>query len=109
MDDNRRKQNVDTEATIGLFRLRSKVENAQDELATVIVMQNICDAADKGDYGARAVKALFELWRELKLREIDGPSISALRAVVDQMHDKSVAQSRDKKIANRYYKEMKPR
>lgn len=83
MDDNKRKQNLDTDATIGLFRLRSKVTNVQDELATVIIMQNICDAADKGDYGARAVQMLFELWRELKLHVIDGPSISELRAVID--------------------------
>ena len=89
-------QNIETEATIGLFRLRSKVHNTQDELATLIVMQNICDAADKGDYGEGAVKGLFELWRELKLEEVDGPSISELRAVVDQMHHKSVVQSRSR-------------
>jgi len=90
-------ENIETEATIGLFRLRSIVDNAQDELATVIVMQNICDAADKGDCGARAVKALFELWGQLKLRQIDGPSISDLRAVVDEMHHKSAAQLKSKR------------
>ena len=90
-------QHIETEATLAKFRLRSQVDNAQDELATLIVMRTTCDALDKGDYGERALKNLFDLWRELDLGdEITGAAISQLRTVVDRMHDKSVSESRNR-------------
>jgi hypothetical protein len=81
---------IKTEANLALFRLRSHVSNAEEEQSTLLVMCNACDALDKGEYGARAVKALLDLWRELKLKDISGASITELRAVVDAMYLKSI-------------------
>ena len=58
-------------------------------------MQTACGVIDKGEHGERAVKALLDLWRELKLKEISGASISDLRAVVDRMYRKSIKESKD--------------
>jgi hypothetical protein len=41
-------------------------------------MKQTCGAVDKGDLGARAVDGLHDLWRELKLRQIDGDALSDL-------------------------------
>jgi hypothetical protein len=56
-------------------------------------MRNACDAIDKGEDGARAVKALLELWRELKFKDINADSISDLSTIVDEMYQKNLSQS----------------
>ena len=64
-------------------------------------MKAICDSIDKGTSGARAVKALRNLWQELqklKLREMDGDRFSTLFAVVDRMHGQMIARLSPKAI-----------
>jgi hypothetical protein len=88
------KQNIETESTLALVRLRSQVNTLDDELATVIVMKNICDALAKDNYGEWALKALLDLWRELKLKDISKASILELQAVVNYMHRQSINESK---------------
>jgi hypothetical protein len=84
---------IKTEATLALGRLRSRVSNAVEEHTALLIMRNACDAIDKGEDGARAVKALLELWRELKFKDINADSISDLSTIVDEMYQKNLSQS----------------
>lgn len=69
--------------------------NTISELRTAAVasdstanMKRASAAVDKGDFGALAVNGLCDLWRELKLGEIDGEALSELTAVVHEMYGK---------------------
>lgn len=86
-------EELHVEATIGLGSMRRQLSKREDELPTITVMHLICgamrdfaDQADKGEYGAYAVKSLIQLWKDLKLGEVTGEKISELNAVVDRMY-----------------------
>ena len=81
---------IESAATIGLGRLRQ--HGSEHEYCTAMIMHNACEELNKGEYGERAVKALFDLWKELKLGEVTGESLSELCSVVERMHYKSEKQ-----------------
>lgn len=88
-----KESHVESEAIIALSKVHRQVK-PDHQLAVVMIMRDTCDAIDKGEIGKDALMALIDLWRELKLAEVTGESISDLRAVVDRMYDKAVAASR---------------
>src|SRR5258706_5144704 len=96
-----KEEHLRTEATLGLVAMRSEVSKYEDELPTITVMHMTCSAmrqvseeADKGEYGALAVKILLRLWKNLKFAEITGENISELNAVVERMYAKTAEESR---------------
>jgi DNA polymerase III delta subunit len=96
-----KKEHLETEAILGLAAMRSELSKYEDQLPTLTVMQMICSAmrevarnADKGEYGALAVKSLFRVWQNLKFQEVTGANISELNKVVEAMYAKTVAELR---------------
>lgn len=96
-----KQEHLETEAILALAAMRSELSKYADELPTITVMHMICTAmrdfahtANKGEYGALAVKSLLQLWQNLKFREITGENISELNQVVERMYAKTVEQSR---------------
>jgi hypothetical protein len=84
MDEKR----IEIEANLALHQMFSYTDKAE-AIYVIEVMHNTCYALDRGDDGARAVKALLNLWRRLNLNDINGASISDLCAVVYAMYRKS--------------------
>jgi hypothetical protein len=81
---------IDNEATIALSNFRLRTGNREDEYSTLVVMNAVCNAVNK-DYGDRAIKALFELWRDLKFGDVTTQSVSGLSTVVERMLRKSTS------------------
>lgn len=79
-------QHIEIEATRALNRLGCDLRDPFEVMTTVNVMQTASDAIDKEIDGERALGALIDLWRELKLREVTKESISVFLAAVDQLH-----------------------
>lgn len=88
-----KEEHLETEAILGLARLRFEVGDSKDVLPTLTVMHNVCDELDKGKYGTLALKALVSLWRELKLGDVNDTSLAEFRAVVSRIREKWVEES----------------
>jgi hypothetical protein len=65
------KKQIEIKATLALAYMRSNTGKAKGELVPLLqLMFEACDAINKGEDGGQAVKALLNLWHELKLKRL---------------------------------------
>ena len=80
---------IEVEATRALNSLRCNVRDPIEQVGTVNLMLMACENyLDKGIESQHALKALIDIWKQLKIREITTGSVSTFQAVIERLHEK---------------------